>query len=76
MYVCMYYEIVHENAIELVIKTEEGNVDYAQPKELAKDRSNWRQWKWKPAHITAEYYRERQDIKKEQEKSDNKNRFD
>jgi len=27
-------------------------MDYAELKELAQDRSNWRQWKWKPVHKT------------------------
>jgi len=32
-----------ENAIELVLKMKGRNMDYNQPKELAQDRSNWRQ---------------------------------
>jgi len=38
-------------SIELVIENKKGNIDYVQLKELAPHRSNWRQWKWKPAHI-------------------------
>jgi len=34
-----------ENAIELVIEEEEGNMDYAQLKELAQNRSNWHKGK-------------------------------
>jgi len=38
----------------MLLKTKEGNIDYTELKELAQERSNWHQWKWKPAYIRAE----------------------
>ena len=41
--------------LDWLLKTEEDKISYDELKMLAKDRSRWRQWRWKPA-IWAEYY--------------------
>jgi len=35
-------------------------MDYVQLEDLAQYRTNWHQWKVKPAHIRAEYNRQRE----------------